>query len=145
MSFFPMRDKSGNSSRPRDYYLFEKSATYFDHDLSPIRAHRLLPNAQLIAILISPVDRAYSWYQHKRWPDSDFNYDSFSNVVLNHFRAHDDPVALEYSFNDVIKAGPSATKALRQLQARYMVRRMSQMVANDLALDALSPVITTPT
>jgi heparan sulfate N-deacetylase/N-sulfotransferase NDST2 len=40
-------------------YLFEKSATYFDRELVPIRAQRLLPNAQLIAIIISPAKRAY--------------------------------------------------------------------------------------
>ena len=40
-------------------FLFEKSATYFDRELVPIRAQRLLPNAQLIAIIISPAKRAY--------------------------------------------------------------------------------------
>lgn len=36
---------------------FEKSATYFDGDLVPRRAHALLPNAKIIAILISPSKR----------------------------------------------------------------------------------------
>ena len=42
-------------------YLFEKSATYFDRELVPIRAQRLLPEAQLIAIIISPAKRAYRY------------------------------------------------------------------------------------
>ncbi len=43
--------------------IFEKSANYFDADDAPHRAHALLPNAKLIAILINPAKRAYSWYQ----------------------------------------------------------------------------------
>lgn len=57
MNFFPVPKNS------TDKYLFEKSATYFDGDLVPMRAHALLPSAKLITILISPIKRAYSWYQ----------------------------------------------------------------------------------
>ncbi len=43
--------------------LFEKSANYFDSEKTPERAHALLPRAKVIAILIDPAKRAYSWYQ----------------------------------------------------------------------------------
>ncbi|KAF5297737.1 hypothetical protein FQR65_LT09911 [Abscondita terminalis] len=60
MNFFPTDPNSTNR------YLFEKSATYFDGDLVPKRAHALLPHAKLVTILISPAKRAYSWYQHTK-------------------------------------------------------------------------------
>merc|ERR1711942_1683 len=47
-------------------HVFEKSATYFDGDLVPVRAHRLLPRANIIAVITPPGQRAYSWYQHMR-------------------------------------------------------------------------------
>ena len=43
--------------------LFEKSATYFDNSLVPMRVHALLPHAKIICILVNPARRAYSWYQ----------------------------------------------------------------------------------
>lgn len=90
MSFFPLQNAtssnsvhigtpSGSSTNAR--YFFEKSATYFDGDLVPKRAHQLLPNAKLVVILISPAKRAYSWYQHTR--------------------AHGDVIANNYSFYQV--------------------------------------------
>ena len=51
MNFFP--PLQGNISR----YTFEKSATYFDGELVPKRAHALLPNVKLVTILISPAKR----------------------------------------------------------------------------------------
>ena len=95
MSFFPTPTNS--TSR----YLFEKSATYFDGDLVPRRAHALLPHAKLVTILISPARRAYSWYQH--------------------MRAHGDEIALNYSFHQVITATDTAPKTLRELRNRYFV------------------------
>ena len=91
LDFFPPKDTN-------ETLLFEKSATYFDKDFAPIRAHRLLPKAHLIAILISPAKRAYSWYHHQR--------------------AHDDPTAMTYSFHEVITADSDAPRPLRQLQSR---------------------------
>ncbi|CAH0700120.1 unnamed protein product [Spodoptera exigua] len=79
---------------------FEKSATYFDGDLVPRRAHALLPNAKIIAILISPSKRAYSWYQH--------------------IRSHGDVVANNYTFHTVITANDSAPKPLRDLRNRCL-------------------------
>ncbi len=96
MDFFPNRvvNKTGKN------FLFEKSATYFDKDVAPLRAHRLLANAKIIAILISPAQRAYSWYQH--------------------MRAHGDDVALKYTFHQVITArSANSSKAIRSLQSRY--------------------------
>ena len=90
MDFFP---NLGNKS-----YLFEKSATYFDKDQVPKRAFRLLKNAKIIALLISPANRAYSWYQH--------------------MIAHNDPVALEHSFYEIISAPSNSSKAIKSLQSR---------------------------
>ncbi|CAB1325241.1 unnamed protein product [Coregonus sp. 'balchen'] len=95
MEYFPL--PSNTSS---DYY-FEKSANYFDSEVAAERAAALLPKAKIITILINPADRAYSWYQHQR--------------------AHDDPVALKYSFHDVIAATHDAPVKLRVLQNRCLV------------------------
>lgn len=76
MNFFPAQ------TNVTGMYLFEKSATYFDGDLVPRRAHALLPHAKIVVILISPAKRAYSWYQHTK--------------------AHGDLVANNYSFYEVI-------------------------------------------
>lgn len=80
MNFFPVQQLPNGTINNR--YMFEKSATYFDGDLVPRRAHALLPHAKLIVILISPAKRAYSWYQH--------------------IRAHGDLIANNYSFYQVI-------------------------------------------
>ena len=94
MDYFPSK-KDSNSS----FLLFEKSATYFDKDLAPRRAYRLLKNAKLVVILISPVKRAYSWYQH--------------------MRAHSDETSLENSFYKIISTPMNAsTKAVKALQSR---------------------------
>lgn len=76
MNFFPVQPNGTNIK-----YMFEKSATYFDGDAVPRRAHALLPHAKIIVIMISPAKRAYSWYQHTK--------------------AHGDPVANNYSFYQV--------------------------------------------
>lgn len=94
MNFFPVPKNS------TDKYLFEKSATYFDGELVPMRAHALLPEAKLVTILISPIKRAYSWYQH--------------------MRAHRDATALNFTFYEVVTAGDQATKALRELRNRCL-------------------------
>lgn len=57
MNFFPIPPNATSD------FLFEKSATYFDSELAPHRAHALLPKAKLICILVHPAKRAYSWYQ----------------------------------------------------------------------------------
>ncbi|KAI1902960.1 hypothetical protein AGOR_G00021960 [Albula goreensis] len=95
MEYFPL--PSNTSS---DFY-FEKSANYFDSEVAARRAAALLPKAKIITILINPADRAYSWYQHQR--------------------AHDDPVALKYTFHDVITAPHDASLKLRILQNRCLV------------------------
>nr|XP_023406412.1 bifunctional heparan sulfate N-deacetylase/N-sulfotransferase 1 isoform X4 [Loxodonta africana] len=95
MEFFPIP-----SNTTSDFY-FEKSANYFDSEVAPRRAAALLPKAKVLTILINPADRAYSWYQHQR--------------------AHDDPVALKYTFHEVITAGPDMSSKLRALQNRCLV------------------------
>ncbi|CAH8653041.1 unnamed protein product [Schistosoma haematobium] len=44
---------------------FEKSATYFDNPKSPARIYALMPKVKLIVLLRNPIERAYSWYQHR--------------------------------------------------------------------------------
>ncbi|KAK6621633.1 hypothetical protein RUM43_006861 [Polyplax serrata] len=95
MNFFPV---SKNSSA--NYFLFEKSATYFDGEFVPRRAHALLPHAKLITILLSPAKRAYSWYQH--------------------MRAHGDQIALNYSFHQVITASDVSPRPLKDLRNRCL-------------------------
>ena len=92
MDFFP----SSNSS----ITVFEKSATYFDGEDVPARAHRLLPDAQVVVVLLPPAERAYSWYQHQR--------------------AHKDPAALNHTFLEVVGAGAGAGRALLGLQGRCL-------------------------
>lgn len=94
MGFFPAT--KNESAR----YFFEKSATYFDGDLVPRRAHALLPKAKLITILLSPARRAYSWYQHTK--------------------VHGDVTAKNYTFHSVITATDTAPKPLRDLRNRYV-------------------------
>ncbi|XP_044742490.1 bifunctional heparan sulfate N-deacetylase/N-sulfotransferase [Chrysoperla carnea] len=94
MNFFPLQ--SNSTAR----YMFEKSATYFDGDLVPRRAHALLPKAKLVTILISPAKRAYSWYQH--------------------IKSHGDLIANNYSFHQVITASDTAPKPLRDLRNRCL-------------------------
>jgi heparan sulfate N-deacetylase/N-sulfotransferase NDST2 len=94
MNFFPVPKNSSPS------YLFEKSATYFDGELVPMRAHALLPTAKLVAILVSPIKRAYSWYHHTR--------------------AHKSSIALNFSFYDVITANEKSPKLLRELRNRCL-------------------------
>lgn len=98
MNYFPVPKNS------TDKYLFEKSSTYFDGDLVPMRAHALLPTAKLVTILISPIKRAYSWYQH--------------------MRAHRDLVALNYTFYKVVTANDHAPKPLRELRNRCLIPGM---------------------
>ncbi|XP_072368813.1 bifunctional heparan sulfate N-deacetylase/N-sulfotransferase 1b [Scyliorhinus torazame] len=95
MDFFPVPSNTSSD------FLFEKSANYFDSEATPKRAAALLPKAKVITILISPADRAYSWYQHQR--------------------AHDDPVALKYSFYEVITARADVMAKLRALRNRCLI------------------------
>ncbi|KAM9462927.1 bifunctional heparan sulfate N-deacetylase/N-sulfotransferase 2 isoform 1-T3 [Clarias gariepinus] len=94
MDFFPVPSNVSTD------FLFEKSANYFDTEAVPKRAAALLPRAKIITILINPADRAYSWYQHQR--------------------AHQDPVALNYTFQQVISAGSSSPAALLALHRRCL-------------------------
>ncbi|XP_026862982.2 bifunctional heparan sulfate N-deacetylase/N-sulfotransferase 1a [Electrophorus electricus] len=95
MEYFPL--PSNTSS---DFY-FEKSASYFESEVAAGRAAALLPRAKIITVLLNPAERAYVWYQHQR--------------------AHNDPVALKYSFHEVITASRDAPLRLRVLQSRCLV------------------------
>ncbi|XP_075162039.1 N-deacetylase and N-sulfotransferase sfl [Haematobia irritans] len=100
MDFFPSAESNTSTSAPPSRYMFEKSATYFDGEMVPKRAHALLPHSKIVTILISPAKRAYSWYQHQK--------------------AHGDAIANNYSFYQVITASDSAPKALRDLRNRCL-------------------------
>ncbi|XP_073096914.1 bifunctional heparan sulfate N-deacetylase/N-sulfotransferase 2 isoform X4 [Manis javanica] len=95
MDFFPVPSNASTD------FLFEKSATYFDSEIVPRRGAALLPRAKIIIVLTNPADRAYSWYQHQR--------------------AHGDPVALNYTFYQVISASSQAPLTLHSLQNRCLV------------------------
>jgi heparan sulfate N-deacetylase/N-sulfotransferase NDST2 len=76
-------DKINRTTTADDTYVYlDKSATYFDDPKVPRRASSLLPNAYILIVLLDPVDRAYSWYQH--------------------IKAHKDPIANEFSFDELI-------------------------------------------
>ncbi|KAG1678537.1 Bifunctional heparan sulfate N-deacetylase/N-sulfotransferase 1 [Nymphon striatum] len=122
MNFFPIPDNTTGQ------YLFEKSATYFDAERAPLRAHTLLPDAKLVTILIDPAKRAYSWYQH--------------------MRAHGDPVAMKYSFYEVVTATENASRHHRDIRnrclnpglyAQHIERWLSYYPSNNLLiLDGVS-------
>ncbi|XP_070833247.1 bifunctional heparan sulfate N-deacetylase/N-sulfotransferase 2 [Chaetodon trifascialis] len=94
MDFFPFPSNVSTD------FMFEKSANYFDTEVAPKRAAALLPRAKILAVLINPSDRAYSWYQHQR--------------------AHQDPAALNNTFHAVLTAGLSAPRDLQALQRRCL-------------------------
>lgn len=88
-------------------YFFEKSSTYFDGELVSMRVHSLLPRSKLVVILISPLKRAYSWYQH--------------------MKAHNHSIALEFSFYEVVSLdvkhkspNEKTMKKLRDLRNRCL-------------------------
>ncbi|XP_065316692.1 bifunctional heparan sulfate N-deacetylase/N-sulfotransferase 4-like isoform X1 [Gordionus sp. m RMFG-2023] len=60
----------------------DKSANYFDSKRAPLKAYNLLPTAKIIVILIDPIYRAYSWYQHAK--------------------RHSHAIALNYTFHQVV-------------------------------------------
>ncbi|GAV00465.1 hypothetical protein RvY_11308 [Ramazzottius varieornatus] len=97
MNFFPVPENDNNGSAE---LFFEKSATYFDHEMVPQRAFALLPHASIVAILIDPVRRAYSWYQH--------------------MKADGDPLANSYSFLEVVTASQDSPRLLRHLKSRCL-------------------------
>lgn len=91
----------------KSMHFFEKSSNYFDGDLVPLRVHSLLPHTKLVIILVDPIRRAYSWYQH--------------------MKAHNHPAALEFSFYDVvsqnrnnINVNQTMIKKLRDLRNRCL-------------------------
>lgn len=61
---------------------FEKSANYLTDLKVPLRIKNLLNDTKLILILLNPIDRAYSWYQHEK--------------------AHNNSIALNYTFKEIL-------------------------------------------
>lgn len=125
MSFFPLQNGTMSNSveggGSNTKYFFEKSATYFDGDLVPRRAHQLLPNAKLVVLLISPAKRAYSWYQHIRaHGDVIANNYSFYQVGLDFMMEQHKMLILLRSLSQVITASDTAPKPLRDLRNRCL-------------------------
>lgn len=90
-----------NHENEDSIYYFEKSATYFDDPHVPQRAFALLPKGKIVIMLISPIDRAYSWYQH--------------------MRSHGDKIATSFTFYQIITATDNrAPKRLLQLRSRCL-------------------------
>uniref|UniRef100_A0AAY4CD28 [heparan sulfate]-glucosamine N-sulfotransferase n=1 Tax=Denticeps clupeoides TaxID=299321 RepID=A0AAY4CD28_9TELE len=94
MDFFPFPSNVSTD------FMFEKSANYFDIEVTPKRAAALLPRAKILALLINPVDRAYS---------------------CNNMAAHQDPAAINHTFHQVVTAPPSSPADLLTLQNRCLV------------------------
>ncbi|CDW53797.1 bifunctional heparan sulfate [Trichuris trichiura] len=93
-NYFPVR------RRPNEV-LIEKSATYFDCDLAPLRVKALLPDVKIVVILISPALRAYSWYQH--------------------MKAHEDRAAMANDFIDVLQAKEESGPEIWRFHQRCLV------------------------
>ena len=62
----------------------------------------LLPNAQLIAVLLEPGERAYSWYQHQK--------------------AHAVDAAMKYSFGEILTSTESDPVAFGLRQVRFEIK-----------------------
>ena len=60
----------------------------------------LLPNIQLVSVLLEPGERAYSWYQHQK--------------------AHAIDAALQFSFYEILKADPSNQIAWNLRQVKFI-------------------------
>ncbi|XP_024282617.1 bifunctional heparan sulfate N-deacetylase/N-sulfotransferase 2 isoform X1 [Oncorhynchus tshawytscha] len=94
MDFFPFPSNVSTD------FMFEKSANYFDTEVAPKRAAALLSRAKILAVLINPADRAYSWYQHQR--------------------AHQDPMTVNHTFQEVVTARTASPRELLILQRRCL-------------------------
>jgi len=93
MDNFPQPDNNSG------LILFEKSGNYFDTDVTPLRLTALLPDAQIIVILMDPAERAYSWYQHQRY--------------------HGNTAAKKHTFQEILQANISDPVAW-QLKSRCL-------------------------
>ncbi|CAD5226106.1 unnamed protein product [Bursaphelenchus xylophilus] len=75
--------------------VFEKSANYFDNPKVAEQVFHLLPKSKFIVILMDPVDRAYSWYQH--------------------MKAHNDSIASQFNLSYILKEkNDNSIKRLRR-------------------------------
>lgn len=87
-------------------FIFEKSANYFTAPAPTIqtRINTLLPRAIMVAILLEPGQRAYSWYQHQR--------------------AHNDPTAMKYTFEQVLRSEDTQDHQLQSLRSKCLYSGM---------------------
>ncbi|VDO99834.1 unnamed protein product [Soboliphyme baturini] len=117
----------------KEEIVFDKSATYFDCEAAPRRVQALIPDAKIISILISPIKRAYSWYQH--------------------LRARNDPVALANDFIQVLHSQMNGSKELWRLRqhcltpghyAHHIERWLSVFPAKQILLIDGAVLVETP-
>ena len=59
-----LRASALGAIRGQPFQTFEATPDYLFHPEAPSRAYQLIPQANLIALLRNPVDRAFSHYQH---------------------------------------------------------------------------------
>ncbi|XP_055863216.1 bifunctional heparan sulfate N-deacetylase/N-sulfotransferase 3-like isoform X3 [Biomphalaria glabrata] len=93
------QDHFPKPSHPRQI-LFEKSANYFDNELTPKRMYALLPQVKIVILLCEPAKRAYSWYH---------------NMLF-----HNDTVAMNYTFFEIVSAPDSSPKFLKDVRNRCL-------------------------
>lgn len=79
--------------------IIEKTANYFDNPVVPDLISSMLPETKIIILLMDPVDRAYSWFQH--------------------MKSHNDTIATTYSPEELFSMTPDhldfeKTNRLRQ-------------------------------
>ena len=67
-----------------EFINYEKSANYFDNESVPKRIRALINKPKLVVLLMNPIYRAYSWYQH--------------------MKAHNDSTAIKYSFYEILQS-----------------------------------------
>ncbi|CAK9297157.1 unnamed protein product [Gordionus sp. m RMFG-2023] len=91
-----LRNVTSNISMNSEIVYMDKSATYFDSALAPMRVKNLVPESLLFIVLLDPIDRAYSWYQHMRY--------------------HMDETAIKYDFKTIISMEKNRSQNLTDEQ-----------------------------
>ncbi|KAI6217033.1 [Heparan sulfate]-glucosamine N-sulfotransferase [Aphelenchoides fujianensis] len=86
-----------NETSDSSAVVFEKTANYFDNPHAAKAIAQFAPDAKIVVILIDPVDRAYSWFQHAK--------------------AHGDPAAANRTAKDAL-LGPTDDRAVLKLRSR---------------------------
>ncbi|MGZ4713627.1 MAG: sulfotransferase [Acidimicrobiia bacterium] len=71
-SHFPTRFRHGATSADGGRRMVGEATPYYlYHPLAPMRAHAVVPDAQILVVLRDPVERAYSHYKERRANDTE--------------------------------------------------------------------------